>query len=138
MDTAIEAPEKSTSGKENYAVMFKFRLALLIAIDQPGPCLHIKTKNGEIDSLTNACLPPHPSAGLRLLVCLVVSELIRLLSLASADQIKNPSDQHGVTIGGTHCHHGPMGSELKRVTGNFCIFCRLDHSTGLWFGFAGP
>lgn len=32
-----------------------------------------------------------------------------------------------------------MGWELKGVTGNFCLFCRLDHhSPALQFGFPGP
>lgn len=52
---------------------------------------------------------------------------------------RNPSDKSGVTIGGTRCYYGPMGWELKGVTGNFCIFCRLDHhSPALQFGFPGP
>lgn len=109
----------------------EFRLVLLIVIDQPCTCPRIKSKKkGKLIPW-----PTHVYLCFSLLGCdcwCVSVELIHLLSLASADQIKNPSDKHGVTIGGTRCHHGPMRWQLKWVTGNFCIFCRPDrHSTAL-------
>lgn len=69
---------KSTSDKENDTVVFihtraksKFRLALHIFIDLHCPCPGIETKKrGEINSLTNACLPLLPSAWLPPLACL--------------------------------------------------------------------
>lgn len=95
-------------------------------------------KIGEIDCLTKAT---SASALLCLAATVGVSQLSWFIfcHLHLQTKSRNASDKRGVTIGGTRCHHGPMGWELKRVTGNFCVFCRLDrHSTALRFGFPGP
>lgn len=144
VDRANETAVKSASDKENYTVMFvhigaisKFSTRLAhfywsaLSLSQ----YRNKRKGGNRfpDQRVFA------SASLRLAAIVAVSQFscLFLFQLRLRTNSRKPSNKCGVTIGGTHCRLEPIGWELKRVTGNFCIFCGLErHSTALRFWFS--